>query len=180
LADPGSSTAASPDSTTAQGNDPHSGLIDELNGDAALRNAQAMLSSVDGGVSASGSTALNTGGSTYGQASSSPFVGLALGFVGTTTFSTAVAFSAWAATEMPAAISGFMSVGGEVALIGSASAIGDIGGMAFVGASLGAGGGVVLLAPLGAGYALGSAISPWVNSNIIDPYLYPLLGLPKY
>lgn len=60
----------------AQGNDPISGLIDELNGDAALRNAQAMLSSVDGGVSASGSTALNTGGSTYGQASSSPFVGV--------------------------------------------------------------------------------------------------------
>jgi hypothetical protein len=113
------------------------------------------------------------------QSPTSPFVAVAGAFVGTTTFGTAVAFSTYAASEAPAAIATVMSIGGETALIGSAAAISDIGGMAFVGASVGAGGGVALLAPLGIGYGVGTVISPWVNSHVIDP-LYPLFGLPKY
>jgi hypothetical protein len=113
------------------------------------------------------------------QPPTSPFVAVAGAFVATTSFGTAVAFSSYAAAHAPAAIATFMSIGGEAAVIGSAAAISDIGGMFFVGALAGAGGGVVLLAPLGVGYGVGTLISPWVNSNLIDP-LYPLFGLPKY
>jgi hypothetical protein len=68
--------------------------------------------------------------------------------------------------------------GGTILLgVGAAS---DVGGMAMVGTSLGAAAGVALLPAFGAGYAAGSYISPWVNRNIIDPYVYSMLGLPQY
>ena len=62
----------------------------------------------------------------------------------------------------------------------SVGAASDVGGMAMVGTSLGAAAGVALLPAFGAGYAAGSYISPWVNRNIVDPYVYPMLGLPQY
>jgi RHS repeat-associated protein len=96
------------------------------------------------------------------------FVGAAGALVATTTFIGGVAGSVYAYGELPAAIAAYSSVGGEVALIGTAAAVSDVGALALVGASVGAAGGVVLAAPLGIGYGVGHKISPWVNRNIID------------
>jgi len=97
------------------------------------------------------------------------FVAAAGALVSTTTFIGAVAGSAYAYGEAPAAIATYLSVGGEVALIGSASAAADIGALGMVGASVGAAAGVLMTIPLGVGYGIGHFISPWVNKNVIDP-----------
>jgi hypothetical protein len=80
--------------------------------------------------------------------------------VGTTTFAGAATGSIWAAGEASGAIAAYASVGGETFIIGSAAAISDIGALGLTGAMLGAGAGVVLTVPLGAGYYIGTKISP--------------------
>ena len=65
-----------------------------------------------------------------------------------------------------------ISQGGEIAITGGAQAFSEIGAAAaFVGAPLGAAAGILALPVLGAGYAIGSYVSPWVNHNLIDPLL---------
>jgi hypothetical protein len=113
-------------------------------------------------------------------ASPNNFIRAAGTLVGTTTAAGAFLGATYAYLELPAAVADFMSWGGEVALLGTAGAFSDIGAMGMTGAMLGAEGGILLLPVFGAGYALGSYISPWVNQRIIDPYVYPMLGLPRY
>jgi hypothetical protein len=108
------------------------------------------------------------------------FVRAAGALVATTTTAGAVLGASYAYLELPGALAEFASWGGEVALLGSAGAFSDIGAMGMTGAMLGAEGGILVLPAFGAGYAVGSYISPWVNQNIIDPYVYPMLGLPRY
>jgi hypothetical protein len=103
------------------------------------------------------------------------FVGLAEGFVATTTLTGTVAASVLAASEAggtTGTIAMAISQGGEIAVIGGAQAFSEIGAAGlFVGAPLGAVAGILALPALGAGYAFGSYISPWVNSHLIDPIL---------
>jgi hypothetical protein len=97
--------------------------------------------------------------------------------VGTSSVLGGVAGSAYAISELPSALAAAATYTGagasstEVFVIGSAAAIADVGGMGIVGVSLGAAAGVASLPAFGAGYFIGSQIAPWVNSNLIDPFI---------
>jgi hypothetical protein len=85
--------------------------------------------------------------------------------------------SAYAISELPGALGAAATYAGagasstEVFIVGSAAAVSDVGAMGMVGGMVGAAGGMALLPALGAGYFLGSQISPWVNRNLIDPFI---------
>ncbi len=97
--------------------------------------------------------------------------------VGTSSALGVVAGSAYAMSELPSALAAAATYAGagasstEVFIIGAASAISDVGAMGMVGATLGAAAGVASLPVFGAGYFIGSQISPWVNRNLIDPFI---------
>ena len=63
-----------------------------------------------------------------------------------------------------------LSLGGEGAFLGSIGALSELGAAPlFVGAPLGAAVGIVLLVPLGAGYAVGTAAYPSLDTNLFHP-----------
>lgn len=99
----------------------------------------------------------------------SDFVATAEAFVAATSAGGAIFGGTYAASEAGEAIEISMAAGGEIALIGTVQAVSDIGALSVVGATTGAAAGIVALPALGAGYAVGSLISPWVNRNLIDP-----------
>jgi hypothetical protein len=120
------------------------------------------------------SSRVNIGTERHSTQHQNNYVPLAEATLATTTFAGAAYGSYYAYGELPEAIEAVTTYSGvgaslEIPIIGRAAAAADVGAMSMVGASVGAASGVVLLVPLGAGFAIGSTISSWVNSHLIDP-----------
>jgi RHS repeat-associated protein len=101
---------------------------------------------------------------------SQTFVALSGVVVGTTTVIGMYVAATHAISEVALAGAAALSLGGEGAFLGSIGALSELGAAPlFVGAPLGAAVGIVLLVPLGAGYAVGTAAYPSLDTNLFHP-----------
>lgn len=104
--------------------------------------------------------------------SGSNFVNAAEGFVASATAIGAGTGALYAYGELATVTTTGVGVdfGGSVLL--GLGAVSDVGGMAFVGSSLGAGGGIALLPAFGIGWGIGTLLNPYVQPIISSWYGY--------